>query len=254
MIDYKIKFIIVSKDDKFSLTGENISDLYKINKDFGDSVRFQKIANNKENLTIVYNRELRHERENKSNDFLVFLHADVVVDFSHMIKHIIECKDKYDIMGLCGCQKIITSQSPLNWFTGSMQIPQSRFGCVTHGELGNHKSFFSGDRQKITDAPVACIDGLCIIFGRKTLESNIEFDERLRFNCYDTQISFDALMNFNLKLGVIVEESLMHYSVGKSILSKDFLFDEIILRNRFKLEIPKDSPIQSILNKENTNN
>lgn len=238
MNNLKIKFVIVSKDDKFFLTEENISDFYKNNPQYIEGVKFQKIANNKENLTIIYNKELRLERTNKTNDFLVFLHADVLLDFPHLIEHIIECREKYDIMGLCGCQKIKTSQSPLNWFTGSQPFPQTRFGCVTHGEFGNQKSFFSFDKPDIRDIPVACIDGLCIIFGKKAIESNIEFDEGLRFNCYDTQISLDAILNYNLKLGVIVEESLLHYSVGKSILTNTFLMDEVVLRKKFKLEIP----------------
>ncbi len=245
----KIKFVFVGKDDNFSFTNEDASKFYQDHPEYTDDVQFYRIPNNSENLTKVFNNELRIERTDKINDFLVFCHADVSLDFDHLIKHMVECEKKYDIMGLCGCQKFSVSQSPLNWFTGSIPNPQHRWGCVTHGEDRNSKSFFSQDRSNVTDAPVACIDGLCIIFGRKPLETDIEFDENLRFNCYDTQISLDAILNYKLNLGVLVEESLVHYSIGRSILTKEFLTEEIELRKRFNLEIPKNSPIERLFKK-----
>jgi len=45
-------------------------------------------------------------------------------------------------------------------------------------------------------------------------------------------------MNKKLHLGVIVEPSLQHYSVGKSILEKDFIIDEMILRKQFGFPLP----------------
>lgn len=246
----KIKFIFVGKDDKFSFTDENMSKFYQEHPEYTEDVQFYKIPNNKENLTKIYNNELRIERADKTNDFLVFLHADVLLDFDHLIKHMIECEEKYDIMGLCGCQKISISQSPLNWFTGSIPYLDFRWGCVTHGELENHMSFFSQNRSEIKDSNVACIDGLCIIFTRKALESEIEFDEQFAFDFYDTDISFQALMKYNLRLGVIVEESLKHYSVGRSILTKEFLTHEVDFRKKWNFEIPKNSPINRLLQED----
>lgn len=47
-------------------------------------------------------------------------------------------------------------------------------------------------------------------------------------------------MKHNLKLGVIVEKSLQHYSIGKSILSVDFLRHELDFRKKWNLDIPPE--------------
>lgn len=227
----KIKIVSISKNDKFDLT--------KI-----DGIEYIEIPNNTEKITTLYNKEIDNSQD---YDYLIFMHADVDVDLEHMINHMKECSEKYDVMGLCGCQKIKVSQSPLNWFSGSIQFPQSRYGCVTHGEDYSRVTYYNSDRKETTDAEVACIDGLCIIFTNKAIKSGLKFDEIFLFDFYDTDISFSALMKYNLKLGVIVETSLKHYSIGKSILTKDFLSHEIDFRKKWNLEIPEKSPINKIL-------
>ena len=89
----------------------------------------------------------------------------------------------------------------------------------------------------ITDHEVACIDGLCIIFGPNAIKSDIIFDTNFKFHHYDTDISFECILNKHLKLGVIVEKSLQHYSVGKGILDKSFLDEEVFFRKKWKIEI-----------------
>lgn len=175
------------------------------------------------------------------------MHADVEVDLNKLIAHIEACKDKYDVMGLCGTSVMNVSQSPLNWWTGSNPTPNAKWGCVTHGELGDKKSFFSSHSPDVTDHEAACIDGLCIVFGPKAIESGMTFDEQFTYDFYDTDISFQTVLKYKLKLGVIVEQSLQHYSVGKSILTKDFLTHEIDFRKKWNLEIPPNSPIRQML-------
>ena len=60
-------------------------------------------------------------------------------------------------------------------------------------------------------------------------------------------ISFQAILKYDLKLGVLVEESLQHYSVGKSILTQDFLKHEIDFRKKWNLDIPENSPIRKMM-------
>jgi hypothetical protein len=238
----KFLFSIVSKDDKFSISNEDIDSFLSKHP---DSVVDMK-GNNSENITVVNNRMV--ERALKEGfDFIVMMHSDVTIDLDKLVGHIEECSSKYDVMGLCGCEKISVSECPLNWFCGSRNFPQGRWGCVSHGELGNSVSFFSGDRRDITDHEVACIDGLCIVLSRKAMESGLRFDEKMKFNCYDTQISFDAILKFKLKVGVLVEEELKHFSVGKSILGEKFLDDEIFLRKRFGFEIPPGSKLEKYM-------
>jgi hypothetical protein len=53
-------------------------------------------------------------------------------------------------------------------------------------------------------------------------------------------------MREKLRLGVIVEKSLEHYSIGKSILTKDFLIHEVDFRKKWGLPIPDNSPIKML--------
>ena len=233
-----IRFLVISKDEEFKIKKENLEKT-------GAFVTY--VKNNKQSITQLYNGELLSVRSGDTiPDYLILLHADVSLDVNSLINHLELVKNKYDIIGLCGCEKFAVSESPLNWFCGSRRFPEYRWGCVTHGELGNQTSFFSQHKTE-TDHEVSCIDGLCIIFTKKAIESGIKFDSNLKFNCYDTQISLDAILNYKLKLGVIVEPSLHHYSVGRSILTDDFLKEELILRRRFNLDIPHGSKLEKLI-------
>lgn len=232
-------YVIVSKDEQFSFgTKEEILALQS------QSRKIDLVSSNSKPLPKVFNEYLQAERETSYSDFLVFMHADVKVNLDSLESHTAECSSKYDVMGLCGTSIMNVSQSPLNWWTGSNPTPQSKWGCVTHGELGNQTSFFNQHSPDARDHEVACIDGLCMIFTKKAIhETAISFDEKFEFDFYDTDISFQCVMQYKLKLGVIVEKSLQHYSVGKSILTEDFLKHEIDFRQKWNLEIPSNSPI-----------
>ena len=238
----KFLFAIVSKDDKFSIPADAVG---RFRTERPDS-KVVEIASNREKLTVLGNR-LMDGALKDGFDFFVLMHADVEVDFMKLAEHIEACAPKYDVMGLCGCEKLSVSESPLNWFCGSRKYPDFRWGCVCHGELGNHVSFFSQDHQETTDHAVACIDGLCMVFSKAAMESGLRFDEELGFNCYDTQISLDAVMNKKLRVGCLVERDLKHFSVGRSILGDAFLEDEIKLRKRFGFEVPKGSRLEKYL-------
>ena len=240
----KFKFVVVSKDKDIKISNAVSKAMFDIN---GHEVDVSEITNNKLSLATVYNMKLNEERQFISHDFLVFMHADVTFDVKQFLNHVEQCKCKYDVMGLCGTSTMNVSQSPLNWWTGSNPTPTSKWGCVTHGELGDKKSFFNSHSPDITDHEAACIDGLCIVFGPKAIESGMPFDEQFTYDFYDTDISFQTVLKHKLKLGVIVEQSLQHYSVGKSILTKDFLSHEIDFRKKWSLEIPPNSPIRQML-------
>lgn len=234
----KFKFVVVSKDNTFKMPSEEFAKHASLGQ-----IDISYVDNNTKPLAEVYNDYLSMR---KSYDYMVFMHADVSFDIPTVIKRIEECGQKYDVMGFCGTTTVNVSQSPLNWWTSSNPTPLCKWGCVTHGELGDNKSFFSAHSPDVKDHEVACIDGLCIIFGSKALDSDLKFDPRFDFDFYDTDISFQALMNYKLKLGVIIEDSLKHYSVGRGILSSAFLLKEIDFRNKWKLEIPANSPIHRL--------
>lgn len=233
------KFVIVSKDDQFKLADADFKNL--------DNVKAVYVSNNKVPLTKIYNQHLAEIREKKDADILVFVHGDAYFDVRQFIAKISANIDKYDVIGLCGTEVVNVSQSPLNWFTGSNPTPSKRWGCVTHGELGDMMSYFSKDRANVLDHEVACIDGVCIAIGPKALaDSTLNFDERFSFDLYDTDFSFQCLIEKKLKLGVVVEKSLTHYSVGRSILTNDFLVHELDFRKKWNLELPNGSRIQQL--------
>lgn len=228
---------IVSKDE--NVNKKLIDQINTIQLHYGIeqnsiSLDYNLIKFNTQPLTLIYNQLLNKCRMEKSYDFQIFIHADVNLDLLHLLNHIIECKEKYDIMGLCGTEVLNVSQKSLNWWNGSHTTPDKRWGSVIHGELNDHQSYFSSHSPDILDHHVACIDGLCIIFGPNAIyNSNILFDEQFKYHCYDTDISLQCLMKYGLKLGVLVELSLQHYSVGKGILTEDFKSQEKLLRTKW---------------------
>ena len=49
-----------------------------------------------------------------------------------------------------------------------------------------------------------------------------------------------------LKLGVVVSKDLMPFSVGRSILTKHFLENELKFRKKWSLPIPENSPLKQL--------
>ena len=108
-------------------------------------------------------------------------------------------------------------------------------------------SYFSSHSPDITDHAVACIDGLCIIISKHAAELGLRFGNEFTWDQYDTDLSFSCVITHKLRLGVLVEKSLHHYSIGKSILTDNFLMSEIKLRKKWNLGIPKGSRLEQII-------
>jgi hypothetical protein len=236
----EIKFVVVSKDTSFKMMKDKFDTANGL-----ASIDVEYVENNVDGLPMVYNKFLADERQTKKHDYLVLMHADVSFNARSFIEHLSRVGNKYGIIGLCGTSTLNVSQSPLNWWTGSNPTPYEKWGCVTHGELGDQTSYFSEHSPNVTDAEVACIDGLCIVFTRRALETDLSFDESLgKFDFYDTDISCQAVMKYKLKLGVMVQKDLCHYSVGRSILTPSFLDTELKFRSKWNFPVPKDSALE----------
>ena len=226
-----IKVVIVSKDQSHMMTNDD----FPIN-DFAH-FKVVYVFDNNLPLSKIYNAEI----ERDTYDLIALRHSDVKFNFVEFAQKLTNIKDKYDVIGLCGCSKLVASQTPLNWFCGSRPCPEHRWGCVTHGEIGNQTTFFNSHSPNISDHEVACIDGLFIMLSKKAVDSGLRFDESVgKYDFYDTDISFQAVINYKLKIGVIIQKDLQHYSLGKSILSEDFLVNEYIFRSKWKLPIPEN--------------
>lgn len=236
----EIKFVVVSKDTSFKMP----KDRFDLANDLA-SIEVQYIQDNKEGLPCLYNKMLDEERSTKKHDYIVLQHADVSFNARSFIEHLQQVGPKYGIIGLCGTSTFNVSQSPLNWWTSSNPTPYEKWGCVTHGELGDQTSFFSEHSPNVQDTEVACIDGLCIIFTRKALDTDIKFDESLGlYDFYDSDISCQALLKYKLKLGVMVQKDLCHYSIGKSILTPEFLDNEEKFRKKWNFPVPTGSQLE----------
>jgi hypothetical protein len=220
----KYKFVFVSKNEIFKMPEDELNKY--------DDIISLYFPNNSESLAKIYNSVLN--ADNGESDYIFLIHSDVVFNISDTISHLNSINGKYDVIGLCGCSKISVGQSPLNWYCGSIPYPNDRWGCVTHGELNGQISFFNIHHPNILDHEVACIDGLCIIFTRKAINSGLRFDEKLSpYDFYDTDISMQTILNYKMKLGVIVRKELQHWSAGKSILTPEFLKNEEIFRAKW---------------------
>ena len=235
----KILFVAVSKDNSFKMSQDRFSGL-----DDGDEVEFKCILGNDRPLPAVYNEFLRAERASRCHDYVAFMHGDVSFNAKKFISHLKEIDGKYGLIGLCGTSILNVSQSPLNWWVGSNPTPFTKWGCVTHGELGDQTSWFSEHSPNVMDAEAACIDGLCIIFAKQALDSTMEFDESLgAYDFYDTDISMQAIAKYKIKIGVMVQKDLCHYSVGRSILTPEFLSTEKKFREKWNLPVPPNSAL-----------
>lgn len=233
----KHKIVFVSKDDQFKVDRAATDKLAAETPE----LQFCYVARNTQPLACVYNAFL--DEKGRDWDFVYFVHADVELDFKGLAEHVESVKDKYEVMGLCGCEKLNVSQRPLNWFCGSRPFPGNRWGCVSHGELGGQTSFFSAHSPDVTDREVACVDGLCLIISRKAADAGMRFDPSVGdFDCYDTDISMQTVLKYGFRLGVVVRKDLRHYSVGKSILTQEFLKDDAKLRAKWGFPIPPPTP------------
>ena len=236
-----MKFIvhIVSKDTNFMMVPSDNSFRNANGHEFDVCLN----ESNKDPIGKAHN-EFINQHSNDNFDYAILMHSDVSFDTTALADHIAAIHGKYDVIGLCGCSKLVVSQTPLNWFCGSRPCPETRWGCVSHGEIGNQTTYFSSHSPMVFDHEVACIDGLCIIMSKHAVDVGLRFDPSVGdFDLYDTDLSFQALISYKLKLGVIVQKDLHHFSLGKSILSDKFLANEFKFRRKWNLPIPQQCQI-----------
>ena len=161
-------------------------------------------------------------------DYLILMHSDVDLSLYDFVKRLVECKDKYNVVGLAGTKKLFISQSPLTWYTGSHRFKNDRYGRITQEiEKGiMSESFFNQNKPDVKDTEVITIDGLLMCFDKATmLNEKARFDEQFTYDFYDLDFCMNIQFNTNLKIGVFVLPTT-HMSVGKSILKEEFLIPE----------------------------
>jgi len=229
-----IYIAIVSADENIDFNVSN-EKLEYIEKEYHLGVEYNIYRNNREKLTVLYNRLLERAKNDNTCEMILMMHGDVSFDFVEFIKRYCQIKDKYDIIGFAGTKKIDTGFSPLTWFTGSLGFPEERYGRITHSDIMfSGESFFNMTKPNVLDTNVITIDGLFICINRKVIDSGIRFDERFSFDFYDIDFCFNALLNYKLKIGVMVFPT-KHKSVGRSILQTKYLEPEKIFKEKYNL-------------------
>lgn len=205
----------------------------KLKKEEIAEVKIDVFANNTLTLTQLYNKAIDESKD--SVDFLVLMHSDVYFELYDFVKRLIENKDKYDVVGFAGTKKISLSNSPLTWFTGSSKFPDERYGKVIQNMNGHYEqSFFNFAHPEVKDTEVLTIDGLLMCLNKKVLESGIRFDEQFTYDFYDLDFCFSIQTQTDFKIGVFVDNKLLHESVGRSVLTKEFLEPERKFRMKWQ--------------------
>lgn len=225
----KIKIAIPCKEDAGNIlllsnprSKEEIEQLE--NEDIA-KIDISTMPNNTLTLTQFGNKFIQESKD--EYDYLILMHSDVDLSLNEFVKHLIEVKDKYDIVGLAGTKKLFISQSPLTWFTGSHKYPNERYGRITHNHDGMMiESFFNKEKPDVFDTEVITIDGLLMCLNKKTLQNEkARFDEQFTYDFYDLDFCLNAQINTDLKIGVFVQPTI-HKSLGKSVLTEEYLNPE----------------------------
>ena len=224
----KIQIRIPCKDGEenilLSKNPRTAEDIDKLEKEGIASVSISNYPNNKLTLTQFGNKAIE---ESKDCDYLILMHSDVDVSIYDFVKQLVNTKDKYDIDGLTGTKKLFLSQSPLTWFTGSHKYPKDRYGRITHNHDGMMlESFFNKEKPDVFHTEVVTIDGLLMCLNKKTMQNEkARFDEQFTYDFYDLDFCLNIQANTDLKIGVFVMETI-HNSLGKSVLTEEFLVPE----------------------------
>ena len=159
--------------------------------------------NNEFTLPKIYNRGL----EDSSNDIVVFMHDDLIIETSNVTKKIVrlfENNPEHGIIGIAGTNNLINGM----WWTDR----KSMFGQVKHQHEGKiHRNNYSGPYNEFLKN-VVCVDGLFFAVNKKRIKEN--FDEEFEgFHFYDIPFCVSNYVK-GVKIGVTTKIMVIHKSIG----------------------------------------
>lgn len=159
--------------------------------------------NNEFTLPKLYNRGL----EDSSNDIVVFMHDDLIIETSNVTKKIVrlfENNPEHGIIGIAGTNNLINGM----WWTDR----KSMFGQVKHQHEGKiHRNNYSGSYNEFLKN-VVCVDGLFFAVHKKRIIEN--FDEEFEgFHFYDIPFCVSNYVK-GVKIGVTTKIMVVHKSIG----------------------------------------
>jgi hypothetical protein len=167
------------------------------------------VENNKEGLSKVYNTFLN---EKYKNEYIIFLHDDVLIDDLFFEEKIKLAFEKYDIIGLAGSKSCNLSSTKCAWHL--MSDKQNFVGEVAHSKNKKVWTTVFGP----TDQRALILDGLFIGVNVETaINKGLTWDENFDFHHYDLSFCLRA-NNLKIKAGVFPLR-VVHYGLGDSMFS-----------------------------------
>ncbi len=191
MTDKQVLFVCATPDDK--QTFERTSTLWKSIHNRPE-LNYKIHFSNTVGLSQLYNRTI--DDVGSLYDYVVFVHDDLSIEDSLVVKKLKVAHQHYDIVGLAGGKNIDANfQAPL-WHImtkqkhGAVAHPTEKDGSLTVAAFGS------------TPAECDLIDGLFISVNvKKVKEGGVRFNEDMSFHFYDLAFCMNA-RNAGLKIGV----------------------------------------------------
>jgi hypothetical protein len=206
-----IKFVVATKETKKSFLEKKPFGLFLEKTNLLNSTYV--IENNTEPLTKIYNKFLTEEFK---NNWIIFIHDDVLIDDLFALEKIQLAFEKYDIIGLAGTKSCNINSEMCAWHL--MSESSNYVGEVAH---------YAKDRKVWTtvfgpsDSRALLLDGLFIgVNVEKAIETGLKWDENFSFHHYDISFCLRA-NNLKIKAGVFPLRAV-HYGLGDSMLTEDW--------------------------------
>lgn len=185
--------------------------------------------NGEKSLSQIYNQGLNES----TNDIVVFMHDDLILETSNITPKIIKLFDKhidYGIIGLAGTDNLLSGM----WW----QDRTSMYGVVGHEHEGKrHINHYSkGDySEKLKE--VVVIDGLFMMIHKGRIKH--KFNEQFEgFHFYDLPICLENHLD-GVKVGVTTKIRVTHKSIGmvNKKWEKNKLLFEALYESNFPLAL-----------------
>ena len=185
--------------------------------------------NGEKSLPQIYNQGLNES----TNDIVVFMHDDLILETSNITPKIIKLFDKhldYGIIGLAGTDNLLSGM----WW----QDRTSMYGVVGHENEGKrHVNHYSkGDySEKLKE--VVVIDGLFMMIHKGRIKH--KFNEQFEgFHFYDLPICLENHLD-GVKVGVTTKIRVTHKSIGmvNKKWEKNKLLFEALYESNFPLSL-----------------
>jgi hypothetical protein len=219
MKNYKIICATQKTYDDFKKESQLSLSIDKLGIKNNSIIRYE----NKIGLPKLYNSFITEEFK---NNYLLFIHDDVLIEDLFFDEKISLAFDKYDIVGLAGSKKCNLASHVTAWHM--MCERKDMVGEVSHSKDKIYWTTVFGP----SDSRALVIDGLFIgVDVNKLLETNTRFDESFDFHHYDISFCLNANKN-RLKIGVYPLK-VTHFGLGDSMMSDEWKKSAEIFKNKY---------------------